>query len=140
MRRIKFRGKRIDNGGWVYGDLVTDGKNSKATFAWIFPEDADEYSFHLLVQIKKESVCQFTGLKDKNGTEIYEGDVFKNDNYEYVVTFKDGCFVLSHTVTALGDWGELKSIHRQDMKELFKYTKLVGNIHDNPQQLNELNK
>lgn len=65
-REIKFRGKRVDNGEWVYGHLngwVTDGKPVSAI---ITPEE--------VFILDPSTVGQYTGLKDKNGKDIYEGD------------------------------------------------------------------
>ena len=67
MREILFRGKRTDNGEWVYGLL---GRyNADFECANIIDE------FELLVPVKTESVGQYTGLKDKNGRKIFEGDI-----------------------------------------------------------------
>lgn len=56
MREILFRGKRIDNGEWVYGYLQQEDKIN-------------------LYYVKKETIGQFTGLLDKNGNKIFEGDI-----------------------------------------------------------------
>lgn len=87
-REIKFRGLRIDGGGWVYGMPTYN-------FRYIFNEEQldspDNY------EVFPETVGQFTGLLDKNGAEIYEGDIVSySDKTVFLdVAFIGGSFVLN---------------------------------------------
>lgn len=128
-REIKFRGKVFLKEEWVYGDLVKT-KN----FAAIKKADGDY--FHP-TQVFPKTVGQYTGLKDKNGKEIYEGDildyeeldVFGEDHqYRGVVKWTDDCFVCdnSDSITGLA-WVVKQSIEFE----------IIGNVHDNPELLKE---
>ena len=70
-REILFRGLRTDGKGWAYGDLVQWKTRGKCA---ILPQDGDKWTNPFDFEVKPETVGQFTGLHDKNGVKIFEGD------------------------------------------------------------------
>lgn len=121
MREIKFRGKvknvhdfrglRIEN-GWVYGSLLQYPSASKIC-------DTEEM-LGWSVEVISESVGQFTGGTDKNGIEIYEGDVLQEDDGRYfTVIFDDYAFLL--------DCGSVS--YYFNSRDLMKMS-VIGNMYD----------
>lgn len=155
-REIKFRGKRTDNGEWVYGNLIIEDDECYISTDDIGIELDDDYwansygyppsssDFHItnIHEVIPKTVGQFTGLKDKNGVEIFEGDIFqyrKHDGYllpDFTgeVLFRMGSFGY---VTTSGNIGEVFKPFTaiDELKEDFlDYIEIIGNIHDKAQQ------
>ena len=92
-RQIKFKAKRLDNGEWVKGDLV----HSTSYVGISYP--SDEFSDVPIVhRVNPKTVCQFTGLKDCEGKEVWEGDIIKNHDFPFekrTVTWANcqSCFI-----------------------------------------------
>lgn len=117
MREILFRGKTSD-GEWYEGNLfvLDDNKGYKITVG----SDAVTFSAYVI----PETVGQYTGLTDKNGKRIFEGDILKWDSQEW------GC-----KYNELVEWNyELLSGRVNDWRQ---WCEVIGNIHDNPELLED---
>lgn len=118
MREILFRGKAQYTGEWVEGGYVKDVINT-----YIY----NRHKKRRMQAVDLETVGQYTGLTDKNGKKIFEGDILaigeNGERYQTVsVSFKDGAFRVSHyAINLLGS----RNIESE----------VIGNIHDNPELL-----
>ena len=121
MRTIKFRAKSILNDEWLYGDLVHSADNKR--FA-ILVNDKDSYDE---CEVAPETVGQFTELKDKNGKEIFEGDILDFNGITVEVRFVRGVFAF--LVNGYLD-DELYGDCRTDL-----FAKVIGNVYENSEQL-----
>lgn len=81
MRTIKFKAKKINNDVLVVGSLAIYGKR-----AYILPEENIGQPLAVFEKVDPATVCQFTGFLDKNGKEVYEGDVLRSDTYPFSCT------------------------------------------------------
>ena len=127
MREILFRGKRKDTGEWVEGHLhKMDGYGTGYTEYGIQVQVIST-SRPWSVLVLPETVGQYTGLTDKNGTKIFEGDIV---NIEYPDTFVMDATIAYVGVSFYGDTDN-------DLWELDGYVSLevIGNIHDKPELL-----
>lgn len=124
MREIRFRGKSIETGKWVYGDLrVVCAEDGEVTICYPYKHEVSGLHVVVASPVIPATVGQYTGLRDKNGVEIYEGDVLRAESGKiYEVIFGQGAYRIKHSTCKLllvDGW----------------YYEVIGNIHDSPEML-----
>ena len=126
MRQILFRGKRIDNGEWVTSDTIYQCNGEIKLW--------DEPNRDGFVEVIPETVGQFTGLLDDNGNKIFEGDILvfalaeTPENERSIVVYDDGKFKLKYC-----NYNYMDDLDGVTAKRQI----IVGNIHDNPELLED---
>ena len=142
MKTIKFRGQRIDNEEWVYGYLyqlpLSSGVGCMILTTDNYHEDNSiDPKYHLaftlwvdLFPVKPETIGQFTGLFDKNGKDIYEGDIVGCGSFIYQVVYEEKRFA-SFTLHRKEDM----FLHYFGEAMEAKDCEVIGNIHDTPELL-----
>ena len=123
MREIKFRGKDIETDEWRYGSLIIERNRAYILCGKLYFLDDISGQFSGVYEIKPETVGQYTGLKDKNGKEIYEGDIVGTPYNVGLVFMRLGCWFV------------------ENQKELGYFPQyeieVIGNIYENPELLEE---
>ena len=138
IREIIFRGKRKDNGNWVYGFLADYIAGIKASINPEYMGVVDETNFYC---VDPYTVGQYTGLTDKNGKRIFEGDIIRTKKY--------GKSIGRSNVNGFDIFSVIYSpavfrIERESPPRVFNFVgngadyEIIGNIHDNPELLVEV--
>ena len=124
MREIKFRGKRVDNGEWVVGDIV----HHDGVISYIGQHFYD--GAMIMRDLQPETIGQFTGLHDKNGKEIYEGDILFDTvtgNFATVEVLNGNFYV---------NWGDWPDWSWEEMAcDHLDRLEIIGNNYENPELL-----
>lgn len=146
MREILFRAKRTYDGKWVEGIYMPRPNSPKVARFYIV-----EIGIAKWYEVDPETVCQYTGLTDKNGKRIFEGDIvtISEDGYKedpdylglfpqgqghfknYVVEFLDGLYQITYICKRDGD-----IMHLCKNLVYSRYLEVIGNIFDNPELVN----
>lgn len=138
MREVLFRGQRVDNGEWITGYYFQKPN--------IYTEDGQPIEHFIAdlppfcAKVIPETISQYTGLKDKNGVRIFEGDILSvtglspNINWDYtsvtgVVEFTNGAFEVVGVEN--DDYTPYAWLH----DSFPRFREVIGNIHDNPELL-----
>lgn len=147
MREIVFRGKSINNGQWTEGNMI---KNEDATFI-VKPMQNSLLDYCLdcpvpfdtdcMHQVIPETVGQYTGLVDKNGKRIFEGDIIQYDDSNDISNWCRGekavVFCLpGRFVARMSPFNEARFTNQNYINEDFSdVCEVIGNIYDNPELL-----
>lgn len=125
MREILFRGKGSSDGAWHYGSLDLTEGNTRP----IILEHDGEFDIGGYL-VDPETVGQYTGLKDKNGTRIFEGDIIEYNGTKHKVVFENRLHstYFGIVMSAMETWGFSNSVPANMME-------VIGNIYDNPELL-----
>ncbi len=134
MREILFRGKRVDNGEWVEGYFLP-GNERQSLHPWIFVYLPETQSFECF-DIDIDTLGEYTGLTDKNGTRIFEGDIIKQviphnlvQPFIFTVNWCEECAMFVLPCITNDAFESDFTVMRSDEIEV------IGNIHDNPELL-----
>ena len=139
MREILFRGKRTDCEAWVEGDLIQAFRGNQLSACSIMPHTPTAYCW----KVEPETVGQYTGLTDKNGVRIFEGDIVKGIAYSVE---RIGVIVWIDEITSFGvryfksvnstAWENSSILRCASMGKTDEFAaEIIGNIHDNPELL-----
>ncbi len=133
QREYKYRAKRLDGKGWVYG-MPVQSVNDRCYMIVGATEDAvntrNEIDF-MYVEVDPGTLGEYTGMKDMNGLEVYEDDIVLQQQYgggkgKMVVRFEKGAFIVGYH-----QWNMVKT----KPMLLNVRCEVIGNIHDNPELL-----
>lgn len=129
-REIKFRGKDVDTNQWVYGSLMVYKKHYP-TITWV--DDTGPVGKQHTCAVYPDSVGEWAGLNDKNGQEIYEGDIVLQQGYNgkkipMAVRFENGAFIVGY---------HKGSSTRKTPMLVSSKCEVIGNVFDNSELLNE---
>lgn len=117
-REVIFRGKRLGNGQWLYGDLMHDNHQG----CYVYPNDCT--GLYTENKVDPDTVGEFTNMKDKHGNKVFEGDIVEYGRSLYVCEFVEGGF----TFRDISD-------DRLTLNAILIEADVIGNVYDNSELL-----
>lgn len=126
MREILFRGKPMDENEWIYGGALhqTDSYGDKVD-SWFIIDgtETNDYDIGEPIRVIPETIGQYTGLTDKNGVKIFEGDIMRLCSATHpCIVYWDG-----------RGWAWRMNGKRREIDLTRERMEVIGNIHDNPE-------
>lgn len=125
MREILFRGKSLETDEWIYGDTFHSSLDAQF-------ECIHDYKKHLNMAVDPETIGQYTGLTDKNGNKIFEGDIIRWKEYDRWAP--DDNIVSGYVLYVDGQWLIQRPNIRSYLWRVHSYCKIIGNIYDNSEK------
>lgn len=137
MREIKFRGKKYDSDEFIYGYLVNSEDyifdyTERIDIPYIIPIDNFNLKDYREYRVDEETIGQYIGLKDKNGKEVYEGDILDNTavNFKFVVKFENTKYILQKL-----DYPKDKLDMSDYFNRIPEMFEVIGNIYEKGNEL-----
>ena len=140
MREILFRAKRIDNGEWIYGSYVRQTDNYGDPVDWHYIIEGTntlDYDIDEPIRVDPSTLCQFTGLTDKNGNRIWENDIINKVDTNALGWHRERICTVSwnkhgywQIMTEYGDGYWIGEFEEEQLE-------VLGNVIDNPELLEE---
>lgn len=133
---IKFRGKKIDNNEWVIGSLVMvcDGETLKRYPCIVISYNHDSFDWH---EVDQQTVGQFIGIRDKDGIEIFEGDIITDHEFAFNLIVGYSKDAASFAGSKINDF-DVQNCHwfNNDI-DITQGWEVIGNIYENKELLNK---
>ncbi|MBC1671217.1 hypothetical protein HB950_02665 [Listeria welshimeri] len=129
MRAIEFRGKIVGAEGFVYGKLLAPLASGNAYIAYDVNEVGSFVYISRSEKVDPETIGQYTGLKDKNGKKIFEGDIVNCKFFDRMVGDITGVINFIDCVWAVSDFKNKRLYQLIDVDNI----EIIGNIHENPE-------